>query len=130
MTDGWSDTPPDPAEYVALRTACGLGRRTEEAARIGLANGLFCAALREDGRVVAMARIIGDGGCFTQLVDVMVRPDRQGRGHGTEALTRALAWAEANLPPTCLVGLHAAPGVEPFYAARGFRPLTGMVRNI
>ena len=128
--DGWSDTPPAPEAYVTLRTACGLGARTVAAARIGMANGLHCSALRAGGEVIAMARIIGDGGCFTQLVDVMVHPDHRGQGHGRAALDRALGWAQANLPETCLISLVAVPGVEPLYAARGFRPLTGMVRNV
>ncbi|WP_316014858.1 GNAT family N-acetyltransferase [Roseobacter sp. HKCCA0434] len=129
-SDGWSDMPPDPEHYVALRTTCGLGARTVAAARIGMENGLHCSALRKDGAVIAMARIIGDGGCFTQLVDVMVHPDHRGQGHARAALDRALGWAEANLPESCLVSLVSTPGVEPVYAARGFRPLTGMVRNV
>ncbi|MEO1277164.1 MAG: GNAT family N-acetyltransferase [Pseudomonadota bacterium] len=126
----WSETPPEPAEYVAMRAATGLGARTLEAAKIGLAGGLFATVARDPQGLAAMARLVGDGGAFVQLVDVMVRADLGGQGLGREVVARCLAWAEAHLPVSCLVGLHTDPTKIPFYAAHGFREDTGMLLHI
>lgn len=70
---------PSVEEYRALRVLAGLSAKTAEAAARGLPNTVFGVSLREGDRLLAMGRIIGDGGCFLQVVDIAVVPDRQGR---------------------------------------------------
>lgn len=53
-----------------------------EAAERGLPNSLFSVQVLCDGEPVAMGRVIGDGGCFYQVVDIAVLPAHQGRGLG------------------------------------------------
>ena len=124
----WSEAPPSPEEYVALRAACGMGARTEEGARIALPASLFAVTARDGPRLVAMGRVVGDGGCFVQLVDVAVCPSVQGRGLGREVTRRLVAWCEAHLPPTCHVSLIASERARPLYGAFGFNPARGMDR--
>lgn len=86
----WSEAPPDPAEYLALRAAVGLGARTEEAARRGLAGGLHAVTVRDGGRLVGMGRIVGDGGAFAQVVDVAVAGTHRRHGIATEIVRRLI----------------------------------------
>ena len=65
-------TPPSPEEYIDLRIAAGLSSKDKQAAAIALKNSIFAVSLREDGRLIGMGRIIGDGGCFYQVVDIAV----------------------------------------------------------
>lgn len=127
----WAEgTPPEVEEYVALRRLTGLGDRTLGAARIGLANTLHAVTVRESAALIAMGRIIGDGGTFVQVTDIGVDPAHQGRGIGSEVVRRLNAWCDAHLPPTCYISLIADPGAEGLYERAGFNFVTGMSRHV
>ncbi|MEM7491491.1 MAG: GNAT family N-acetyltransferase [Pseudomonadota bacterium] len=113
---------------MALRAACGLGSRGLDAAGAGLPRSLYAVTAREGDVLVAMGRVVGDGGAFVQLVDVAVHPDAQGRGLGREVTRRLVAWCEAILPPSCHVSLVASERAVPLYLAHGFRPCRGFDR--
>ncbi len=121
---------PSPEEYVALRAACGLGPRSVEAARTGLPNSLFGLTVRKDGLLIAMGRVVGDGGCFAELVDIAVHPDHRGNGLGEEIVRRLVATARARLPATCYVSLISAPRAASLYARHGFEREIGMGQHI
>lgn len=126
----WSDAPPTTEEYVALRAQVGLGARTCEAARRGLAGGLHAVTVRDGGRLVGMGRVVGDGGCFAQVVDIAVAPSHRRRGLATEIVRRLLAWCDAALPPSCFLSLIADPGAERLYERAGFDRRLGMGRSV
>ena len=79
---------PSVDEYLALRRAAGLGDKSVEGAEAGLPNTLFGVHVRCEGEVVAMARLIGDGGTNYACVDAAVHPEHRGRGLQTRALGR------------------------------------------
>ncbi len=54
---------PTVEEFRQLRIACGLSPRAVEAATKGLPNSLFATAIRDQGKLIAMGRVVGDGGC-------------------------------------------------------------------
>lgn len=130
MSVDWSTGPPSPEDYVALRAAVGLGARTPEAARRGLAGGLHAVTVRDGGTLVGMGRIVGDGGCFAQVVDIAVAESHRGRGLATEIVRRLIAWCDAELPPTCFLSLIADPGAERIYERAGFDRRVGMGRYV
>lgn len=127
MSD-WGLRVPEPQDYVALRSACGLGPRSLDGARVGLQAGLVTMTLYDGNRLLGMGRVVGDGGCFVQLVDIAIHPSIQGLGHGAEVTRRLVAWCEANLPPTCHVSLVSSARAIALYAAQGFSPCRGMDR--
>ncbi|KIT17712.1 GNAT family N-acetyltransferase [Jannaschia aquimarina] len=124
----WSDAPPSPEAYVALRAAAGLGPRTLEAARRALPAGLCTVTVHHGERLVAMGRVVGDGGCFVQIVDVAVEPACQGDGLGRAVVNRLIDWIETNLPACCHVSLVSSERAEPLYARVGFERCLGMDR--
>ena len=80
----------------------------------------FTVTVRDEaGALVAMSRAIGDGGFFIGIYDVVVHPNLQGMGVGTEMMRRLMAFAEAG--PWYRVFLFSAPGKEGFYARLGFQ---------
>ncbi|MFC4550694.1 MULTISPECIES: GNAT family N-acetyltransferase [Halorussus] len=120
-----ADDLPTPAEYVALRAAAGMGERTETAARRGLPNTIYGVTVREaDGAgdptdpPVGMGRLVGDDGCFYQLVDIAVHPDHQGRGLGSRVVEVLMEYVEENAPESAYVSLIA--DVDGFYERFGF----------
>lgn len=118
------------AEFRALRTAAGMSAFSEDATAVSLANTLYGVWLRDRGALVGMARLIGDGGAFAQVTDVVVHPRYQRQGHGHRIMARLMDWAERNLPDGCYISLIADPGAERLYAAHGFTPRVGMARVV
>jgi len=105
--------------YRHLRAASGLSPKTEEAARAGLAGTWHAIVACRDGRPVGMGRIVGDGGCHFQIVDVCVLPEHQGRGVG-KMIMEALVSALERAPATAYVSLIADGDARYLYEKYGF----------
>jgi GNAT superfamily N-acetyltransferase len=67
-------TPPSVEAYMHLREADGVH-------------------MRDATDTIAMGRIIGDGGCFFQVVDIAVLPAYQGQGLGTQIMAALMQTA-------------------------------------
>lgn len=116
---------PAPADYIALRSAAGLSRKSPEAARRGLANTLYGVSLvhrTEPGgeTPVGMGRVIGDDGCFYLVVDIAVTPEWQGKGLGKRIMAALDAWIRRTAPPSAHVSLFADGDAKHLYAKFGF----------
>ena len=58
--------------YCQLRVLAGLSAKTAEAAERALPNTLFAVCAYQGNELVAMGRIVGDGGCHLQVCDIAV----------------------------------------------------------
>jgi ribosomal protein S18 acetylase RimI-like enzyme len=67
-----------------------------------------------------MGRVIGDGGCFFQLVDMAVLPEHQRRGIGDTVLAHLLDRIRGAAPGAYVSLLADRPGRR-LYAKHGFR---------
>ncbi|AFL89782.1 putative acyltransferase [Terriglobus roseus DSM 18391] len=113
---------PDPATFCQLRVDAGMSPRSIEAAAAGLPRTLFGVVVRHKGRVVGMARVIGDGGLCFQISDVAVHPDHQARGLGKALMGRIVAYLQETVPAGSFVNLLADGEAHRLYAQFGFRP--------
>lgn len=111
---------PSEATYRALRVAAGLSAKSGEAAARGLPNSLFAIQVLHGDRPVGMGRVIGDGGCFYQVVDIAVRPDHQGQGLGKMIMAEIVAYLEREVPEGGYVSLLADGKANELYAQFGF----------
>ncbi|MEF2966305.1 GNAT family N-acetyltransferase [Paenibacillus sp. M1] len=111
---------PAVAEYLNLREQAGMSPRSEEGAALGLRNSLFAVSLYQDSELVGMGRVVGDGGCFMQVVDIAVRPDFQGRGLGTAIMREIMRYLEEETPANAYVSLIADVPADKLYAKFGF----------
>ncbi len=114
---------PSVADYRRLREVSGLSGKTEEAAERGLRGTLFAVTMVADGRTIAMGRVIGDGGCFFQIVDMAVEPAHQGRGLGKRIFAALMDWLHENAPKSAYVSLIADGDARHLYAQFGFEPV-------
>ena len=130
MSLAWSEDIPGVGEYIELRRICGMGPRSAAAAAAGLKGGLHAITGRERGRLVAMGRVVGDGGTVAHIVDVCVDPGWRRQGVGSEVMTRLMELCGANLPDTCYLSLIADPGSYALYRRHGFEIRTGMGRRL
>ncbi len=110
---------PQPQEYVALRRAAGLSERTMEAAELGLPQTLFAVCVRSD-QLIGMGRVIGDGGCNFEVVDIAVRPEFQRRGIGNAIMAELMTYLRQTAPKSAYVSLIADEGAEALYKKFGF----------
>lgn len=111
--------PPSVAEYRELRVLAGLSPKSLAAATAGLPNTVFGVSIRDGERLLAMGRLIGDRGCFLQVVDIAVLPQWQGRGLGKAVMQQLDQWLHANAVGA-YVSLIADGQAHALYAQFGF----------
>lgn len=73
---------PSVQDYLEVRAAAGLSKKDADAAGIGLANTVFGVRVEQDGRVVGIGRIVGDGALFFEVVDIAVVAEHRVRASG------------------------------------------------
>ncbi len=107
-------------EYIALRLAAGLSEKTSGATRLGLRGTLFAVCMRDCDKLVGMGRVIGDGGCNFEIVDVAVHPDYQRSGLGYRIMDALMHYLKENAPRSAYVSLIADHGAPALYKKFGF----------
>lgn len=111
---------PSAREYMELRLAAGLSPKTVEAAERGLPNSLYAVCMRCHGELVGMGRVVGDGGCNFEIVDIAVHPDHQRRGLGSAIMEALMSYVHAHAPKSAYVSLIADGGATVLYERFGF----------
>ena len=112
---------PSVEDYCRMRIAAGLSAKTKETAERGLANSLFAVQILAGERMIGMGRVIGDGGCFYQVVDIAVAPEHQGRGLGKMIMREIMQYLNEHALPSAYVSLIADGKAQELYAQFGFQ---------
>lgn len=111
---------PSVEDYIRIRIEAGLSRKTLEAAEIGLKNSLFAVTVVCRGEPIGIGRVIGDGGCFFEIVDIAVLPQHQNAGVGRLIMEALMAYIHEHAPKSAYVSLTADHGTPSFYEKFGF----------
>jgi GNAT superfamily N-acetyltransferase len=74
----------------------------------------------EHGDIIGCGRVVGDGGVYFYVQDVMVLPAYQRQGLGRRIMDAIMAYISAHAGSNSFIGLMAANGVAPFYYRYGF----------
>lgn len=107
--------------YRFLRSICRLSDKTVEAAEAGLKNSIYSVMVKQAGEVIGMGRIVGDGGCFCQIVDICVHSDHQGKGIGKMIMEKLTTFIRLTLPESCYISLIADGNASFLYEKFGFK---------
>ena len=107
-------------EYQKLREAVGWGNVDFEATEVGLHNSLFSVCVIYKNNVIGCGRLVGDGGIYFYIQDVIVLPEFQGNGIGKRIMDAIMDYLKAHVHPNAFVGLMAAKGVSKFYERYNF----------
>lgn len=109
-----------PEDYAGLREAVGWWPVDPAACAIGLESDLFSLRAERAGELVGCGRIVGDGGIYFYLQDVIVLPELQRRGVGSAIVDRLMGYVDEHARPGAFVALMAARGLAPYYERWGF----------
>ncbi|MEU6110776.1 GNAT family N-acetyltransferase [Streptomyces albidoflavus] len=104
-----------------MRVVSGLSAKTREAAEAGLPHTWHGVTVLCGGEAVGMGRVIGDGGCFFQVVDICVVPEHQGQGLGKRIMGELVGELERRAPDGAYVSLIADGDARFLYEKFGFR---------
>ncbi|QND52833.1 GNAT family N-acetyltransferase [Phyllobacterium sp. 628] len=115
---------PTVEDYRRLRLIAGMSPKSEEAALRGLPNTLFAVTIHFQDETVGMGRIVGDGGCFYQIVDIAVDPAHQGKGLGKMIMAALVDYVKTETPAGAYISLIADGPAQYLYAKYGFEPVT------
>lgn len=110
-------------DYCSLRESVEWLNFAEEQMKRGLSHSLLTISVTNAGKVVGMGRLIGDGGMYYTIVDVVVRPEYQGKGIGSRIMDLILEHVDRQTPQggRSSVQLIAEKGKEEFYLQKGFK---------
>ncbi len=117
------DEAPTLEEYKAMRKAVNFMLLSDRIAQNALNNAFHITTVRDDGKAIGMIRVLSDGSYANFITDVMVIPEYQHKGIGTEMMRRTVAYMKGTLEKgeTIVLYLMSAIGKEPFYKQFGFR---------
>lgn len=119
MTIKYEATVPSPKEFCEMRVKAGLSPKSLKAATIALPNSLYAISVRDGDTLIAMGRVVGDGACNFEVVDVAVDPVYQGQGLGL----KVMEYIDDYLSSVALEGSYVSMiADEPaFYEKLGYR---------
>ncbi|EJI1281226.1 GNAT family N-acetyltransferase [Vibrio vulnificus] len=119
MTIKYEAKAPSPNEFYEMRVKAGLSPKSLKAATIALPNSLYAISVRDGDALIAMGRVVGDGACNFEVVDVAVDPAYQGQGLGRKVMT----YIDNYLSSVALEGSYVSMiADEPeFYEKLGYR---------
>ncbi|MFT5088966.1 MAG: GNAT superfamily N-acetyltransferase [Planctomycetota bacterium] len=109
-------------EFWALKLAIDEAhflRRESVGAALG--NSLFGVVAKLGDSVVGAGRIVGDGAMYCYIQDVMVDPEYQNNGIGTEIMDNLMAWIDTYMPENIYIGLFTGVDLDSFYARYSFK---------
>ena len=112
-----------PEEYMELRRKVGWMEFPLEEAKACVENAYLMLCVRDDEKVIGLARLLWDGGYVAFLSDVLVVPEYQGQGLGRKLVKTVIQRIRDDMKPGYKVKLtlNSAMGKEPFYEKFGFR---------
>jgi ribosomal protein S18 acetylase RimI-like enzyme len=124
-------------QFLTLRESIGWTGKLHQIEK-AIEKGLYNIIAKDEGRIIGMGRLVGDGIMYWYMQDVIILPQYQGKGIGKQMVERMLQYIQQNSMSgtTATVGLMAAQGKEPFYEKWDFiiRPNekmgAGMIKHI
>ena len=111
-----------PEDFIRLKVATGFRDRPIRQVEKALDNDLLDVVAVINDEIVGMGRLVGDGMYFT-IVDVVVRPEYQGKGVGSAIIKSMLDYIGNSTYEGSRVSVQliSEVGKEEFYIKQGFK---------
>lgn len=111
---------PTVGEYRSFRQAVGWSDVSDGGVTTGLKNALYSVVLLHNKKPIGCGRVVGDGGIYFYVQDIIVLPEYQGLGFGRLIMDNIMDYLRGGAKPGAFIGLMAAEGVARFYERYGF----------
>ena len=100
-----------------LRESVGWSRMEKEYGSPSISS-YYHIAVYEDDELIAYIDSVSNGVTDAYIQDLMVRPDHQGKGIGTELMNKMIRYLKEK--HICIISVIYEEGLEPFYERFGF----------
>lgn len=121
-----------PDDYNELREKSGIGnRKSKENAETAIENSLFITSIYDGDKLIAMARVVGDGAISLVVTDVMVDSEYQKNGLGRVLMNEINKYLDENYDEDAYIILLANTPYDAFYEKFNFKQFPnkkGMLR--
>lgn len=114
-------SPPTAEEYRTLMRSVDFTVFPAIVAAESLKRSCHVVTLRTGGKLVGMGRIVGDGICFVEIIDVVVDPAHQGIGLGKVIMDALMSYVSTQLAEGAFVTLSAHVPADRLYTRYGFK---------
>lgn len=115
----------DDVWWAKGRTREGVERMLRGCLAFAFISASGSASGGDGGRLVAFARVVGDGIYKATIFDVIVAPDQRGTGLGQYVMDAVMAHPE--VASVRHVELQCKPELDEFYRRWGFAPVEGIL---
>jgi ribosomal protein S18 acetylase RimI-like enzyme len=112
---------PTLSEYNELRGLVGWWSTDENSTGTALKNSLFSVVAVDQNTIIGFGRVIGDGGLYFYIQDLIIHPKFRNIGIGKALLKELMGYITVNAKSGAFVGLMAAKGLEKYYESFGFK---------
>lgn len=108
--------------YYELRKSVDWNNWSKTQSDSAIKNSYHTIVAYDDDEPIGMGRVVGDGMYFT-IVDVVVRPEYQGKGVGSVIIKSILDYIGSNMHDGSRVSVQliSEVGKEDFYIKQGFK---------
>lgn len=121
-----------PDDYNDLREKSGIGnRKSKKNVKVAIENSLFITSIYDDDKLIAMARVVGDGAISLVVTDVMVDSNYQKNGLGRVLMNEVSNYLDENYDEDSYIILLANTPYDKFYEKFNFKEFPnkkGMLR--
>jgi len=107
-------------DYLRLREASGWRMLDYETAQAALDNSLYSVNAVSSTEVVGCARVVGDGGAYFYIQDVLVIPELRGLGIAEHMMGLVMGYLKTEAGPGSFVGMMASGATRGFYVDDAF----------
>lgn len=111
---------PSAENFNQLRQKVGLSVKDSKAVDIGLSHTLFAVTIYDKDRLIAMGRVVGDGGTVFHVVDIAVNPSYQRKGLGKKVMAEIMDYLDTHTFKGSYVSLIADSPADKLYQQFGF----------
>ncbi len=109
-------------EYIDIMSSVSWKIPSERLLEISLKNGINAKYVLNN-KTVGMANFVTNGGYAGLIMDVVVKPDFQGKGYGKALIKSLIKYIQSQMQDgeEMMIQLLSAPGKEKFYSNFGFK---------
>ena len=111
---------PSVEEFRNLRQVVGWGTPDIVATEQSVENALYSVCLESDGKIVGLGRVVGDGGLYFYIQDLIVIPEFRNNGYSLLIMDKLMEYIKSTAKSGSFVGLFSAKGIEHYYERYDF----------